>query len=161
VPCWHCHGFGEEIPVFRGRYVTEGDCSRPVRVTTSLWQAVGDRLRAVIAGSFHWICDSQWMALQPQCARRRQRIDSDPGPPGRLIATVMEFAMMPAAQRNGELVADLAAERPALSEAQMMGVRRASPTDQTWLFSNIPDVVSVADAAWLGESKSTFVDRAR
>jgi hypothetical protein len=34
----------------------------------------------------------------------------------------MELAMMPAAKRNSELVADLATERSFLCEAQMMGI---------------------------------------
>jgi len=34
----------------------------------------------------------------------------------------MELAMMPAAKRNGKLVADLATERALLCEAQMMSI---------------------------------------
>ena len=34
----------------------------------------------------------------------------------------MELAMMAAAERNGELVADLATKRSLLCEAQMMGI---------------------------------------
>ena len=34
----------------------------------------------------------------------------------------MQLAMMPAAKRNSELVADLAAKRPLLRKAQMMRI---------------------------------------
>ena len=70
----------------------------------------------------------------------------------------MHFAMMSATERHSELIADLATKRPTLREAQMMGVGRASTTDQTWLVRHIPDVIAIADAAWLGESESAFVD---
>ena len=44
--------------------------------------------------------------------------------------------MMAAAQRHGELVADLAAERPALREAQVVGVGRLPAADQARLLGN-------------------------
>ena len=57
----------------------------------------------------------------------------------------MEFAMMAAAERHGELIARLAAESAALRKAQMMGVARLPAADQARLAGDKSDVVAVAD----------------
>jgi len=62
------------------------------------------------------------MRFQPEPSSRRDRIYSKFHPPSSLIAVAMELAMMPAAKRNGKLVADLATERALLCEAQMMSI---------------------------------------
>ena len=98
------------------------------------------------------------MRFKPQGARRHDRINTRLVPPCRLVAGAMDFAMVATAQRDGELIADLAAERSTLRETQMMGVGWTSTTNQTRLLRDIPDVVAVADTAWLGESESAFVD---
>jgi hypothetical protein len=71
-------------------------------------------------------------------------------PPGGFITTAMGLAMMAAAQRHGELIADLATECALLREAQMMGICRPSPANQTRLFGYEPDVLLVTKAARLG-----------
>ena len=43
-------------------------------------------------------------------------------PPGSLVTAVMDFAMMSTAQRDRELVADLAAKRLQLCKLQMVSV---------------------------------------
>jgi hypothetical protein len=48
--------------------------------------------------------------LPPEYERDRQGIDASFVPPRRFIADPMELAMVQAADRNSELVADLAAE---------------------------------------------------
>jgi hypothetical protein len=50
-------------------------------------------------------------------------------PPGRFIAAPMEFAMVTAAERNSEFIADLAAKCLALRKAQMMCIRRPAAAD--------------------------------
>ena len=62
------------------------------------------------------------MRFQPQRAGSDGRIDASLFPPCGFIATAMDLAMMAPAQRHGELIADLAAERAVLREAQMMGI---------------------------------------
>ena len=62
------------------------------------------------------------MRLQPQRAGGGGRVDASLLPPGRFVAAAMDLAMMAAAERHRELVADLAAERPMLGEAQMMRI---------------------------------------
>jgi len=66
------------------------------------------------------------------------------------IATAMHLAMVPSAQGHGELIADLATERPGLGKAQMMRVRWAAAADQTRLLGHVSDMITIADAAWFG-----------
>jgi len=48
--------------------------------------------------------------------------------------------MMAAAQRNGELIADLPPERPRLREPQVVGIRGLATTNQTRLLGNRFDI---------------------
>lgn len=57
------------------------------------------------------------MSFDPQRTSQRQRINSDFLPPRSFVAVPMDLAMMSAAQRDGELVTDLAAKCSALDEA--------------------------------------------
>lgn len=72
----------------------------------------------------------------------------------------MKLAVMAAAQRHCELIADLAAERPALGKAQMMGVAGSTTADQTSLLRHKAHMVAIADAPRLGTGENRFVDRA-
>src|SRR5580704_4809497 len=60
--------------------------------------------------------------VPPQPICNRQRIDLDLVPPCSLVALPVQFAVMEAAHRDGELVADLAAERPRLGKTQMVSI---------------------------------------
>ena len=62
------------------------------------------------------------MRLQPQHTGGGGWIDASLSPPCRFVATAMDLAMMAAAERHGELIADLPAKRPVLGEAQMMRI---------------------------------------
>ena len=70
----------------------------------------------------------------------------------------MHLAMMPSAQRHGELVADPAAECPVLREAKVMGVCRPTPANQARLFGHELDVLLVTKATWLGTGELAFVN---
>jgi len=98
------------------------------------------------------------MRLPPQFFRDRSRIDSGLLPPCRFITVTMQFAMVSAAERDGELVTDLAAERSALCEAEVMGVGRLPFADQAGLLRDVTEVIAVADAPRLGEGECGFVD---
>ena len=98
------------------------------------------------------------MRLDPQCTGRNDRIESGIPPPRRFVTTAMHLAMMPSTQGNGELIADLAAERPALGKAQMVGIRWLATANQTRLFGHISDVIAVPDPARLWQRQHTFVD---
>src|SRR5260221_6720645 len=47
------------------------------------------------------------MGLFPKLARYRQGVDGEPFPPGHLVASLMQLAVMTPAEWHGELVADL------------------------------------------------------
>ena len=66
------------------------------------------------------------MSFQPEGAGCNGRIDFGLAPPCHFIAAAVHFAMMAAAQRHGEFVADPAPERARLREAQMMRIGGAA-----------------------------------
>ncbi len=70
----------------------------------------------------------------------------------------MELAVVAAAQRDGELVADLAAKCPRLRDAQVMGIAGLAAADQARLAGDKPQMVLIADAPRLGECEGAFVD---
>ena len=66
--------------------------------------------------------------------------------------------MVTAAQRHGELVARLAAKRPGLRKAQVMGIARLAAADQARLPGDEFEMLLVADAPRFGECEGAFVD---
>jgi hypothetical protein len=98
------------------------------------------------------------MCLNPQRTGCRDRIDHHLAPPCRFVTVAMKLAMMSPTQRHGELVADFAPERPALSKAQMMGIARPPAAQQTGLPGHVLNVLPITDATRLGESQETLVD---
>jgi hypothetical protein len=62
------------------------------------------------------------MRLQPERASCGGRINTTLLPPCRFLATAMHFAMMSAAERYRELIANFAAKRPVLRKAQMVRI---------------------------------------
>jgi hypothetical protein len=60
----------------------------------------------------------------PQPMGNRDRFDAGGVPPRRLVAVPVNLAMVGAAERHRELVADPASQGPGLHESQVMGVRR-------------------------------------
>ncbi len=69
------------------------------------------------------------MCFQPQRASANGRIDTGFFPPRSFVTAVMDFAVMPPAERDGELVADFAAKRPGLRKSQVVGVGGTPPAD--------------------------------
>ena len=68
----------------------------------------------------------------------------------------MQLAMMRAAQRHRELIADLEAEAPGLREAQMMGVRWLAPTNHAALRGDKLAVTFVAPPPRFGRHGIIF-----
>ena len=66
--------------------------------------------------------------------------------------------MMEAAEGDGELVANLAAERLGLGEADVMRVGRDCATENTRLRCDVAEMVLVAEAAGFAEGESALVD---
>jgi hypothetical protein len=58
--------------------------------------------------------------LPPQLLGNRYRIGLVFRPPDRLVAGIVQLAVMPGAERHHPLVTDLASERSWLGEAQVM-----------------------------------------
>jgi hypothetical protein len=101
------------------------------------------------------------MAFEPEWAGRNDRVHSSLSPPLRFIAAAVDFAMVTAAERNSELIADLAANCPALHKLEMMGICRPSPADQARMLGDRSDVIPVTRPTGFGHGKHAFVDRAR
>jgi len=72
----------------------------------------------------------------------------------------MRLAVVTAAERDHELVADLAAERAWLCEPPVMGVGGFAAADQTGLGGDEPKVLPVAVAPRLGDRQYALVDAA-
>jgi hypothetical protein len=70
----------------------------------------------------------------------------------------MELTMMSAAEGNCEFVADFAAKRPLLGEAQMMGIGWRSAAHQTTVLHDQLEMLPITDASGFGQAKHTFVD---
>src|SRR4051812_28452300 len=70
----------------------------------------------------NWSRGTPSAGLVPKVTRDLDRINSHRVPPCRLVAGIVQFIVMPSAERNGELVAHLATERPRLSKARVMRV---------------------------------------
>ncbi|HXW31266.1 MAG TPA: hypothetical protein VEK55_18035 [Xanthobacteraceae bacterium] len=62
------------------------------------------------------------MRLEPKRSGHSPRINAERAPPPDLVAAAMGLAVVPPAEGNGELVAHLAPQSPALGKAQVMGV---------------------------------------
>ena len=81
-------------------------------------------------------CRLVWMRLLPELPRDAQRVYSKFIPPDRFVSCLVQLPMMAAAERDRKLVAHLDAERARLCEAEMVGVTRLAPADDTGLGSN-------------------------
>jgi hypothetical protein len=93
------------------------------------------------------------MGFGPKFVRYRQSVNAGAFPPLSFLANAVDLTMMSAAERYGELVADLEAETADLREAQMMSVAGQPFTDQAGLFGNKSKMVLVTTATRLGNSE--------
>jgi hypothetical protein len=100
----------------------------------------------------------QRMAFQPERAGNRCRINAKPFPPGSFIAVTMDLAVMAATKWDCIFVTDLAAQRAALSEAEVVRVTGGSAADQAGLLGNIFDMLAVANPARLRQHQNSLVN---
>ncbi len=84
------------------------------------------------------------MCLQPQRAGTDARVDTRLSPPGGFITAAMNFAVMPWAKGNGELIANLPAESRRLSKSEMMRIGRMPAANQAWLLADRLHMIPVA-----------------
>jgi hypothetical protein len=96
--------------------------------------------------------------MLPEPFGHGQWINFDILPPCELCALPVELAVMVPAQRDSELIADLATERPALREAEVMGIRRLSAANQARVPSDEFDVISITNPAWLKEEQRALIN---
>ena len=94
---------------------------------------------------------ARWIHLKrgrlPKLSCRFQRGNLQIGPPRHFVAVTVQLIMVLAAERHGEFVADLAAERPGLGKFQVMGVARAALADETRLRADKGEMGLVASTA--------------
>ena len=98
------------------------------------------------------------VALLPKPLGNLQCIDFQVVPPGHLIAGLMQLAMMTAAERYGELVADFETQRSGLRKPQVMRIGRLPAADQAGLRGDEPQMGFVAQPFGLGDGEKAFVD---
>ena len=96
--------------------------------------------------------------LSPELTGDLHGIDAGRLPPGLLIAGAMDRAMMRAAERDGEFIAGLAAERPRLQVAEMMRIGLFAAADETRLLGNIAKVLAVSIAPRCRNHERALVD---
>jgi hypothetical protein len=96
--------------------------------------------------------------FEPKVARLSQGIDTASLPPCDFVRTVVNLAVMNAAQGHGKLITYLAADGAVLREAKVVGIRRVAAADEAWLFGNKFDVGLVPNSARLGKGQFVFVD---
>src|SRR5262245_27786948 len=73
----------------------------------------------------------------------------------------MQRAVMSATEWDRELIADLAAERTGLGEAEVVGVRGLAAANQTRLLGDIAQMLPVAIAPWGSDHENALVDALR
>jgi hypothetical protein len=96
--------------------------------------------------------------ILPKCAGDDDRIKPDRFPPCRLIAPAMEDPMVGAAERNRELVADPAAQRPRLRKSQVMGVRWPASAQEARLRGYELEVRTITIAARFAQREDALID---
>src|SRR5262249_6735354 len=86
------------------------------------------------------------------------RIDTGSLPPCSLVAGAMNRAVMGAAQRYGEFVAGLAAERRRLHVSKVMRVRWVAAADETRLLSDVTQMIPGPVPARCSNREDALVD---
>ena len=85
-------------------------------------------------------------------------IDAGRLPPGSLVASAMDRAMMDTAEGDGEFIAGPAAERARLQVAKMMRVGWPATADEARLLGDIAQVLPVAITTWRGNGEHALID---
>src|SRR6516225_9644306 len=99
--------------------------------------------------------------LSPGLTGDLNGVDAGRLPPGLLVAGAMDRAVMRAAERHGEFVADFAAERPRLQVAKMMRIGLFASADETRLLGDIPKVLRVTIAPRSRSNELALADAVR
>jgi hypothetical protein len=97
----------------------------------------------------------------PKGACDLERIDPGRPPPLRLIARAVELAVVQPAEWNRKFIADLAAQRRSLGEAEVMRFGRLASADQAGLGGHEFEMLFVAVAPRFRNGEQALVDAAR
>ena len=98
------------------------------------------------------------MRLFPQLFGDWQGIDFQVLPPGHFIAGLMQLAMMTAAERYSELVADFETQGSGLRKPQVMRIGRLPAADEAGLRGDEPQMGFVTQPFGLGNGENALVD---
>src|SRR6516165_7780605 len=98
--------------------------------------------------------------LSPEPTGDLNRVDAGRLPPGLLVASAMDGAVMRTAERDGEFVARFAAERPRLQVTKMVRVGLLAAADETCLLGDITQVLPVTIAPRSRNDEHALVDAA-
>src|SRR5262249_7692996 len=101
------------------------------------------------------------MRLFPEPAGNLDRVNAGLPPPRALVAGAMLRSVMPAAEWDRELIADLAAERTGLGETEVVGVRGLAAAHQTRLLGDMAKVLPVAIPTRSRDCEHALVDALR
>jgi len=102
-----------------------------------------------------------WVCLLRKPLGNWQGIDVEALPPGQLIARLMQLAMMTAAERYGELIADFETERSGLGKAQVMRIGRLPAAHETGLRGHESQMGFVTQPFGLSYGQNAFIDLSR
>ena len=91
------------------------------------------------------------MGLFPKASRNLQHSDPLLLPPSFLISCLVQFTVVTAAERDGELITDLEPNRARLRETQMVWIGWATTADKAGLRSNEFQVSLIAYPFWLSD----------
>src|SRR6266699_6550966 len=86
---------------------------------------------------------SFWPGRLPELSRNGDRVDPSRFPPQRLVARAMELAVVQAAERNREFVADLAPQGALLGEAQVVRLGGLAPANEAGSGSDVIQMLLV------------------
>jgi hypothetical protein len=84
------------------------------------------------------------VCASPKRECNQHRIDLEAGPPCPFVTLPVELAMMQAAYRNRELIADFAPQRSRLHKAKMVRIGRLAAAHDAGLLGHELEVVLVA-----------------
>src|SRR6476469_3087068 len=98
------------------------------------------------------------MRLLPEGLGNVERIDPAILPPRHFVAGPMQFAVMPAAERNREFVAHLETNRSRLGKSEMVRIRWLPLADHARLGRYESQMCFVAQPLRFGDSELTFIN---
>ena len=101
---------------------------------------------------------SHLLAFSPQACGHRERINFMLLPPPSLIAGCVVLLMVNGAERYRELIADLRPKALGLCKADVMGVARRSPANETGLLCHKAQMLLGSNPFWFADGNHALVD---